>query len=127
MNPNEARAKGTRWESQLVEYLNSRGLACHRLPLSSPKGDIEVFGIPCAVEAKNHRKLDLGDWCRQALASAHFKCVNAYAVLHKRIGFGKAEDGYATVSVAYLADLWLAQKELEAIKLSSPKMHKVDL
>lgn len=127
MSPNQARAKGTAWETALVKYLTARGIPTHRLPLSSPSGDLQINGRKVVVEAKNHRKLDLGAWFRQAAESAKRRGVDAYAVLHKRVGFADPGESYATVPIAYLADLWLDQIELENLQARHPSNFKVDL
>lgn len=127
MNPNTARAKGTAWETALVRYFTDRGLASYRLPLSSPKGDIQVNGRDVAVEAKNHRRLDLGAWFKQAAKSASARRVSAYAVLHKRIGVSDPGQSYCTIPIHYFATLLIEQRQLEQLLAEHPNQFKVDL
>lgn len=95
---NKARSKGTSFESQAVELLKAHGYDAHRLPLSSPDGDIG--GIPIVIECKNHKALDLGTWLKQMLASVAHAGKPGGAVWHKRRGQGKIEDCYATMLVS---------------------------
>jgi hypothetical protein len=64
------KAKGTRYESELVELLNNMLFDAQRLPRTGVKdeGDIEVRLRECRliIEAKNHKALALADWLKQA-------------------------------------------------------------
>lgn len=65
---NAARAKGTRAESQVTDYLKEKGFMAFRNPLSgaNDKGDINLPLNPVTIEVKNHAKADLAGWVNEA-------------------------------------------------------------
>lgn len=99
---NRARSKGTREESALVEFLRSWFPHVHRLPMSSPSGDIGGVAGGTVIEVKNHTAMDLSTWCNQAQKSA--KGDKDWVVFHHRRGKGVA-DGYATTNATFMATL----------------------
>lgn len=78
----KSRAKGTRYENDLVAYFRANGFPdAHRLEFSSPFGDI--VGLPIVVEAKDQKAMTLPVWLAQAEKSG-FKVGRPFAVFHKR-------------------------------------------
>lgn len=104
-----SRAKGTRFESAICEYLNAEGFPVERRALagSADKGDIA--GLPVAVEAKNVKATALAAWVDEADAEA----INARAPLggvvwHHRRGRAHPSAGFVTMSGATFVRLMRA-------------------
>jgi len=72
--PSKSKAKGTRFETDVVNYLRARGFTAQRLPPAGNQdmGDIVFLDGPChvVVEAKAERRIDLPRYLRQAEAEA---------------------------------------------------------
>ena len=70
--------KGSRWERDLEEYLNSAGVKARRLPRAGSKdiGDVAIelkSGRVIVIEAKDVKVPNMADWLRQAhLEAAHY-------------------------------------------------------
>lgn len=97
------RAKGTRYETECVTYLRSRGVPAFRSGNpSNPEGDIEAVPF-CSVECKNQKEQRLGIWLEQSAASAARRGLLP-VVFHKRRLKGAAES-YVTMTLATFVDL----------------------
>jgi hypothetical protein len=93
---NRSKAKGTSFETAIVNWLGLAGVGAQRLPLSGNKdrGDIAVPEWGLNIEAKNCRTLALAQWVAEADAEA----INAgkpVVVVAKRVG--KSDPGQAYV------------------------------
>lgn len=68
------KAKGTRFENEVVELLAGMHFDVQRLPRTGTKdeGDVEVRLRECRliIEAKNHKGFALADWLKQAEVEA---------------------------------------------------------
>jgi hypothetical protein len=100
---NRAKAKGTSWESAIVNWFTAHGIAARRLPLAGNKdqGDIEVLHWGLNVEAKNCRALSLAQWC----AEADVETQNAgrpVVVVAKRVGKGDPGEAYVIMPLRRL-------------------------
>jgi Holliday junction resolvase len=64
------KAKGTRWETDLENYLNECGLHARRLPRAGAKdiGDLSITigDFVIVVEAKNVKAANMSDFLKQA-------------------------------------------------------------
>ena len=106
-------AKGTRFETQVAEYMRSRlHMPIERRAKCGAKdmGDlagVRIAGFDCVVECKNHAAMRLPDW----LAEAEAEKANAEAsfgvVVHKRRGCGDKSmgDTYVTMTLDTLCDI----------------------
>ncbi len=70
------KARGTRFESEVADYLQSLGVDAKRLPRTGVKdiGDISFpmkDGVHIVVEAKNRAKMDLPTFLEEANAEAN--------------------------------------------------------
>lgn len=65
-------------------------------------GDDIVWEGPASIEVKDHAKLDLAGWLRQAQDNAGGRPA---VVVHKKRGTAQAEGWYATLSFADLLAL----------------------
>ena len=117
------KSKGTRFESELADYLQGQGIRAKRLPRTGSKdiGDVAFplvthhlaeTGIATVVlEAKNRRAMDLPTWITESEQEAqHYEQkypAEGQAVpivVHKRRGKG-VHQSYATMSLDTLVDL----------------------
>lgn len=68
------KAKGSRYENEVVEMLAGMHFDAQRLPRTGAKdeGDVEVRLRECRliIEAKNHKGFALADWLKQAEVEA---------------------------------------------------------
>lgn len=101
-----SKAKGTRWESRIVQYLREAGFpAVERRALngSTDKGD--VAGLPVVVEAKNCRTAALASWVDEATVEARNAGVGVGVVWHHRRGKASPGDGFVTMSGSAFVEL----------------------
>jgi hypothetical protein len=60
---NKSKMKGTRFESELCQYLNARGLPCERRALTGTQDKGDIAGIPAwVIEAKNQNSSNWAEW-----------------------------------------------------------------
>lgn len=100
------RAKGTSFETAVVNWLAERGVAARRLPLAGTKdaGDIAVDQWAVNLEAKNCRTLTLAAWVAEADAeSVH--AGRPVLVVAKRVGKGSPGEAYVVTPLRVLAEL----------------------
>ena len=78
----KSRAKGTEFETAVVNYLKEHKVFnATRLPMSSPMGDIDGTGV--VLECKNQKTMTLAAWTDQA-AKAGEVVKRMFFVIHKR-------------------------------------------
>ena len=104
---NPSKQKGTRFESQLVDYLNGAGLCAERKALhgSADEGDIRAshgFNTLC-IEAKNRKRVLLAQWFDEAEREAEAAGEVPVLVIH-RDGYGAKKIG-GSYAVMRLDDL----------------------
>jgi Holliday junction resolvase len=99
---NKPKAKGTKWETDVVNYLRDQGfVAVERRVLSGSKDKGDIAGIPNTVlECKGADKYTLGPWLKEAAKEAENAGVTRYAVIAKQRQKPTAE-GFA------IMPLWL--------------------
>ena len=80
------RQKGTAWETAIVAYLKANGFPyAERRAMRCNRDAGDIAGIPgIAIEAKNHKSLDLGTWMNEAEVGARNAGCTRFAVWHKR-------------------------------------------
>ena len=113
------KAKGTRFESEVADYLQGQGIDARRLPRAGVKdiGDV-AFGlrktvptVSVVLEAKNRQGMDLPTW----IAESETEAANYQekypasgeavpVVVHKRRGKG-VHQSYVTMSLDTFVDL----------------------
>lgn len=101
------KAKGTKWETDLVGFLKEYGFPARRVAQEGFKDSGDIHGIsPFVGQAKNWKSWE--DAIREGLDGAEKQKVNAgepYGVAFvKRVRKGTGE-GYAVMTVATFADL----------------------
>jgi len=104
----KARAKGTSFETEVVNYLKEQGFSeAKRNELNSPLGDLG--NLPIVAECKNHKEMTLSTWMNQAEVSGS-KAKKLFAVIHKRRG-KNASKSYVTMSLDQFVELLRAYGE----------------
>jgi Holliday junction resolvase len=105
-----SRAKGTTWETAIVNFLRDHGAPhAERRALGGTKDRGDIAGVPGVVfEAKNAAKAELGVWLAEAEAERVNDRAELAVVWHKRRGKASAGDGYVTMDGATLVRLLAA-------------------
>jgi len=97
---NRSKAKGTSWESAIVDFLSDRqwpNVERRALTGSNDRGDIA--GIPrCVIEAKNAARFDLAGWVAEATKERNNAQALFAAVWAKRRGKASPKDGYVIMT-----------------------------
>jgi len=105
-----ARAKGTRWESAIVTYLNEQGFVmAERRALAGTLDKGDITGIPgVVIEAKNTKTIPLAQFLDQAIVEAHNANADVGVAWIKRRGKGSPADGYVVMDGTTFLELLTA-------------------
>ena len=103
------RAKGTRWESRIRDWLQAEGFTVHRQPAhgANDKGDLHV-GSDVIVEAKDQARHSLAEWLDEATVEAGNAGRAAGVVWFHRRGKSSPADGYVLLDGRTFA--WLLRE-----------------
>lgn len=101
-------AKGRRWATEVVGFLNANGFDAHRLTSPGPLADPgDIFGVPMlTIEAKNERQYDLAGYVNQTEVERVSNGTPFFVVAIHRVGRGDPAQGYALTSMANYFDLY---------------------
>jgi hypothetical protein len=108
------KAKGSRWERDLEEYLNSCGVKARRLPRAGSKdiGDVAIelkSGRVIVIEAKDVKAANLAEFLRQADVEAdNYRgkyVVDTYGVVAQKTRMKGTGDARVTLTVDTLVEL----------------------
>lgn len=100
---NMQRRKGRRYELAAIDWFESHGHTVSDLNRSGFDGtDLWLPGCGLFVECKDHAKLDLAGWCKQAAEQSDNR---PWVVLHKRRGVADVGQHYVTTRLDVLLDL----------------------
>ena len=94
---NKSKAKGTSWESAIVNYLQQWAFKARRKVLSGAqdKGDIEIPELPyLVIEAKNEKRYFLAEYIKEVLAETENAGREIGWVWMHRQGKSDPADGY---------------------------------
>jgi hypothetical protein len=99
------RRKGNAAEVAVVKTLREHGYTA--VTSRNARGGTQMGGdlisdFPAVIEVKNHAKLDLAGWWRQAVAQAEGQPA---VVIHKRVGHGNPENWWVTMDFKNLIRL----------------------
>jgi hypothetical protein len=96
----KSKAKGTAAETAIVKYLNDNDLLAVRNPPqgAKDKGDINLLGLPVAIEVKNCVRLELSEWLKEAKEEKTNAGASVGVVWHKKKGTTNPGDWYVTMS-----------------------------
>lgn len=102
-----SKAKGTRWESAIVDYLAEHGFPhAERRALSGTQDRGDIAGVPGVVlEAKNCSTAALAGWLDEMTAEVANDGADYGAVWHHRRGKASPADGYVTMTGAMFVRL----------------------
>ena len=107
------KARGTRLERQVADYLAEQlsDDRIDRMPLhgKGDRGDIAgvrtILGEKVVIECKNHNRLELAQWVKEAEVERGNADAKVAAVVHKRRGEGDAGNQYVTLTLRDFAIL----------------------
>ncbi|MFF4478722.1 hypothetical protein ACFY1A_17130 [Streptomyces sp. NPDC001520] len=112
---NANKAKGTRYEGEIRDYLNDLGFTVRRVVQMGNKDQGDLHGYPLhIIEAKNEKSIRLPEYIRQAEREA----VNAsepFGVAFVKRPRASTGDGYAVRSIATDARLVARLRDAEAL------------
>lgn len=108
---NRNKAKGTAWETAIVNFLREAGIVASRVVQHGrfDEGDIHVEG-DYVIEAKNVQKIDLASFVEQAQSEALNAKRPFFAAVIKRRG-KNASQGYVVTTLENWVALVRARKE----------------
>ena len=113
--------KGTRFESQVAEYMRSMlgDSRIERRASSGAKDRGDIAGVtlrckPVVIECKNHQRMELAQWLDEAEAERGNADAEFAFVVHKRRGCGEAGMGgtYVTCTLETLCAVIAGAREL---------------
>jgi hypothetical protein len=95
-----SKAKGTKWESEIVRALREMGFVqAERRAGNGVHDRGDITGIPgLVIEAKNHNRTELAEWVKEAVAERDNAGARYGVVWHHRRGHSRAEDGFVTMT-----------------------------
>lgn len=101
------RAKGTRAETAVVDYLTDAGFAyVERRAGNGIRDRGDIAGLPGVVlEVKNCNRVELAAWADELAEEMTNAGAEVGAVIHKRKGTTDVGRWYATLPVSVLAEL----------------------
>jgi hypothetical protein len=104
---NRSKAKGTAWESAVVQYLRESGwIHAERRALAGNADKGDVLGVPGWVhECKNASRLELAQWTKELQAEIRNARAAHGALWLKRRGKASAADAYVVLDGQTFAEL----------------------
>lgn len=115
MSGSASRRKGAAAEVEVVHALERAGyraITSRNARGGSQQGEDVITDFPAVVEVKNQQKMDLAGWWAQAESQA---LDGIPVVVHKRRGFARGEDWWATMT---LGELFRLVEDVRAAALS---------
>ena len=116
MMANAAKAKGSRAERQVADFLISNGIETDRIPAGATldRGDLWVShrGFP-TIDVKDHAQMQLAAWIDRAAEQAENAKRPCGVVWHKRRGKGSPAEWYVTMSGAAFISIVETMKEAQ--------------
>ena len=113
---NAAKAKGSRAERQVADFLTESGLHAERIPAGATldRGDrgVSVSGFP-TIDVKDHATPQLAAWVDRAAEQAENAKRPCGVVWHKRRGKGSPAEWYVTMSGAAFISIVETMKEAQ--------------
>lgn len=120
---NRSKQKGTRFETELVDYLTTQGAPhAERRALAGTLDKGDVTGTPGVVwEAKNCQTMSLAAWVDEMLAECANASTRLGVVVHKRRG-QNIRKAYCTLQLDQLCLLLREAGYLDADAVPSPEV-----
>ncbi len=93
---NPAKAKGTFWETRIVEWLNHIGfIHAERRALQGANDKGDIAGLPgVVIEAKNHKTILLSSWMKELQVEVDNANAHLGLLCIKKKGSTKPQDCY---------------------------------
>lgn len=103
---NPSKARGTRWETELKNYLSENGFPDARRNVQTGAKDIgDIGGVPMfAIEAKDTQRHDLAKFVKQANTEAE-NAGEPWGVVAIKKRHASTEDGYVVMDLATFAEV----------------------
>jgi hypothetical protein len=103
----KSRAKGTAWETRIVDYLRANGAPqVERRALGGNQDRGDIAGVPgLVVECKSAARLELSAWLTEAEAERANDGADLAVVWAKRRGKASPADAYVVMTGAALVHL----------------------
>jgi len=125
---NPSKAKGSAFARLIANYL-AEALGDDRIDRrvetgGKDKGDIgavRLRGHRIVIEAKNHARMEIGQWLKEAVVEAQNDSALVGIVVHKRRGFGRGGDQYATMRLSDLVAILSVSEAPSKLGLAEPK------
>lgn len=108
---NPSKAKGSKFEREVVEYLRQAGFPyAERRALRGTLDAGDIAGVVgWTLEAKNQKAMNLGEWCKEAAQEAVNAGGRRWAVIHKRRQHN-ASEAFVTLPLRLFAELLTEEK-----------------
>ena len=101
-----SKAKGTRWETAIVNYLADFWPHTERRTLNGAKDKGDISGIPgVVIEAKNQNRMSLAEWVDEAETERRNANAAVGAVWLHRKGRANPGDAYVVMTGAQFVAL----------------------
>lgn len=95
---NPAKAKGSRWEAKIVDYLTDQGLWVQRIPAGATADPGDIWHPMWCLEAKDRKAFDLSGWMNETVAEQAVRKVPYHALWVHRPGKASAADAYVLMT-----------------------------
>lgn len=102
---NPSKAKGSKWERDVCDYLTEKGLFAERIPAGATLDRGDIFVPRWTIECKAQNALSLGAWMAETLAEQANRNTPFHLLSVKRRGYGGVADAFALMSMAQAATL----------------------
>lgn len=110
-----SRAKGTRFETLVVDFMRAHFPYAMRHPLHGRVDVGDVHGVPgLCVQCKNTTRAQLSEWIKGVHEQANNAGVSYGVVVHKRVGKAQAEDQFVTMTLGDFTAMYAHLVALQA-------------
>ena len=100
------RAKGTAAETEVVAALHRGGFTnALRAPLWGVHDKGDIVNVPAVISVKNQKTMKLSEWLTDCGKMINNSGADYGFIWHKKIGKGRAEDWYVTMTGEMLMKL----------------------
>jgi hypothetical protein len=117
---NPSKRKGTKFESEVCEYLRLRGFEVERRALTGTQDKGDIAGIPgWIIECKNQNSSNWAEWMDETEAERRHAGAN-YGLLVVRRRMKSIERAYAVLPLRDAVEAIMADEHWRATSSSSP-------
>lgn len=103
----KSRARGTAWETEIVNYLNRVGYPyVERRALNGAADKGDIAGLPgVVIEAKSQNRFTLAEWMDETIRQGHNASAEVAVCWIHRPGKASARDGYVVMNGAQFIEI----------------------